>query len=86
MIVDSILLLIEGLVNILLAPLSVINIGIDFISSIPIIVSFLNVVVYVLPWDNLLPLFVLLIGLFSFRIVVALIRFIKSFIPTMGGM
>ena len=36
MIVDMILLVLQGILNILLAPLTVLNIGIDFISSIPI--------------------------------------------------
>ncbi len=34
MIVDAILLLFQGILNVLLAPLSVLNIAIDFVSSI----------------------------------------------------
>ena len=81
MIIDLFLLVIQGILNIILAPLTVINITIDFISSIPIITEFLQVAAYLLPLDNLLPLILLLIALFSFRIVVALIRTVWDLIP-----
>lgn len=35
MIVDGILLVFQGVLNILLAPLTILNIGVDLISSIP---------------------------------------------------
>lgn len=81
MIIDAILLVFQGVLEIVLSPLTVINIGIDFIASIPVIGSFVNVVAYILPWSNLFPLFVLLIALFSLRIVIAIVRFIISIIP-----
>ena len=61
MIVDGILLVFQGLVNLILAPLSVINIGVDLVSSIPYVTPFLQIVVYVLPWSNLMPLITLII-------------------------
>lgn len=83
MITNAILLVFQGVLNIILAPLAVINIGIDLIASVPVITSFINVVAYVMPWDNILPLIILIITMFGFRIVVALIRLIVEFIPFM---
>lgn len=82
MILDAILLVFQGFLNILLAPLAVINIGIDIIGSIPIVTQFLQLVAYVLPWSNLLPVFILVIGLISFRIALALIRLFLFVIGT----
>ena len=82
MITNAILLVFQGVLNVLLAPLTVINIGIDFVAGIPVIGSFINLVSYVLPWGKLMPL---IVGLFTFRIGLALVRLIKGFIPTMGG-
>ncbi|MCI8617513.1 MAG: hypothetical protein HFJ60_04635 [Clostridia bacterium] len=81
MIVDAILLLFQGILNVLLAPLSVLNIAIDFVSSIPVITSFLQVVAYVIPWSNILPLIILSIAIISFRTVFTLIRTVWNFIP-----
>lgn len=85
MITNAILLAFQGVLNVLLTPLSVFNIGVDFVSSIPIISSFIKIIAYVLPWSKLTPLISLTVGLFTFRITLALIRLVKGFIPTMGG-
>lgn len=85
MITNAILLVFQGVLNVLLTPLSVFNIGVDFVSSIPIISSFIKIIAYVLPWSKLTPLISLTVGLFTFRITLALIRLVKGFIPTMGG-
>ena len=84
MIIDAILLVFQGFLNIILSPLTVLNLGIDLVSSIPVISSFLGVVAYVLPWYNILPIITFIILMFIFRAGLALIRLIKSFIPTMG--
>lgn len=81
MITDAILLALQGVLEVILLPLTPINIVVDFVSSIPVISSFLNVVFFILPWDNLLPLILLLSLFFNFRIQVAVIRFILSIIP-----
>ena len=44
MIVDAILLLVQGVLNVLLAPLTIINIVVDFVAGIPVVGSFINVV------------------------------------------
>jgi hypothetical protein len=84
MIVDAILLLVQGVLNVLLAPLTIINIVVDFVAGIPVVGSFINVVAYVLPWAKLLPLITLIVGIFTLRIGIALVRLIKGFIPTMS--
>lgn len=85
MIVNGILLLVQGILNVLLAPLELINITIDFISSIPVVMEFLQVVAYLLPWTNIIPVINLTIGIFVFRGVLALIKLIWHFIPIVGN-
>ena len=77
MIVDAILLLVQGVLNVLLAPLTIINIAVDFVAGIPVVGSFINVVAYVLPWAKLLPLITLIVGIFTLRIGISLVRLIK---------
>ena len=81
MIVDMFLLVIQGVLNVLLLPLTVVNIGVDFIASIPVISEFLQVIAYILPWSNLLPLIGITVGLFVFRIAVSLIKTGLDVIP-----
>lgn len=83
MITDGILLVFQGLINIILSPLSIINISVDFISSITLVTQFLQIVVYILPWSNLMPLITLIITLSLFRIAVALVKLVVEFIPFM---
>lgn len=85
MIVDMILLLVQGVLEVLLLPLSAINIVIDFASSIPIVSQFLSIVAYILPWSNILPLIIIVIGIFLFRIAMAVIKAIWHFIPVIGN-
>lgn len=81
MIVDGLLLLLQGALNIILLPLSALNIGIDFVASFPIVENFIQVITYVLPWDNILPLIILVFSIFTFRIIVSLISIAKRIIP-----
>ena len=85
MIVDLILILVKGILEILLLPLTAINIVIDIASSIPVVGEFLQIVAYLLPWSNILPLIVIIIGIFVFRIAMAVIRAIWHFIPILGN-
>ena len=85
MIFDLILLVIQGVLNILLAPLSVINIGVDFLASIPAVSQFFNLIAYVLPWDNILPLIILTVAIFGFRVALAGIRSVISIATLRGG-
>jgi len=82
-IVDMVLLVLQGVLEILLLPLTAINIGVDFIASIPVITEFLQIIAYVLPWSNLLPLIILTVALFGFRIVIALVKTIWDVLPVL---
>lgn len=81
MIIDLILLVLQGFLNILLLPLTAVNMAVDLVSSIPIIAEFLQIVAYVLPWGNLLPLILIIFSLGMFKIGVALVKTIWDLIP-----
>ena len=81
MITNAILLILQGALSVILLPLTVINITIDFISSIPVFVSFLQVVAYLIPWSNILPIIVLNVGIVVFKIAVTLIKTVWAVIP-----
>lgn len=81
MILDGILLVLQGILNVILLPVTALNVGIDLISSIPIVTQFLQLIAYILPWDNLLPIFIFVIGLFVFRIGISLAKLVVHFIP-----
>ena len=81
MIVDVLLLVLQGALSILLLPLTVVNIVIDFVSGITVFVSFLQVIAYILPWSNILPLIVLTIGLIGLRIGIAIVKTIWDLLP-----
>ena len=83
MITDMILLVLQGVCNIVLAPLSVLNIGINFIDKIPVIGDFISVIAYILPWTALLPLITIVVGSFIFRIAVALVKTIWDLLPVL---
>lgn len=81
MIIDGILLVLQGILNILLAPLTVLNITIDFIGSIPVVTQFLQIVAYMIPFDNLLPLIFLVVAALLLRCGIALMKFILNALP-----
>lgn len=81
MIVDLLLLVLQGALSILLAPLIVVNVVVDFISGITVFTSFLQVIAYILPWSNILPLIVLTIGLIGLRIGIAIVKTVWDLLP-----
>ena len=81
MILDGILNILAVLFNILLAPLEVINIGIDVVSSFPIVASFIQVVAYIFPFNNLLPLLLLTIVILSFKVAIRIVITLWDLIP-----
>lgn len=81
MIVDVLLKIVTNVLNILLFPLQAIDIGINFLGNISIIKSFIGIVVYILPFNNLLPLIILTISIFTFRIIVSFIKTIWDLLP-----
>ena len=84
MIIDAILLVLKVIVEIILSPFTVLNIAIDFLGSIPVVMSFIQIVAYVLPWQNILPVIILVFAIFVFRIIVALVNLILKFVPFFG--
>ena len=85
MITDLLLLMVQGILNVLLLPLTVINIGVDLVSSIPVTTEFLQVAAYMIPWSNILPLILLVTGIFIFRAGLALVKVVWKFIPFLGN-
>ena len=81
MIVDGILLILNNVLNILLSPISIISIGVDFVASIPIFARFIQVIAYLIPWWNILPLIILTISIISLKIIISLVKTIWSLIP-----
>lgn len=81
MIINLILAIFQGIVNVLLLPLGVLNLVVDFASSFAVVQSFIKVVAYLFPWSNLLPLISFIIGMFVFRAIVALIKTIWDLLP-----
>ncbi len=81
MIVDGLLAVFKLVCDVLLAPLKVIEIGIDFLAGIPTVVSFVNIVAYIIPWSNILPIILLIVGIFGFRIIVSLLKTIWAVLP-----
>ena len=81
MITNGILLVLQGVINVILLPLSALNVVIDISSSITIVGQFLQVVAYIVPWINLLPLFIIAIAIFLFRISLAVVKLIVEFLP-----
>ena len=78
MIIGNIL---EFVLNLLLAPITVIDIGVNWLLGIEWVVDIINITAYVLPWSNILPLIFLVIAVFMFRIVIALIKTIWDLLP-----
>ncbi len=81
MITDAILNFFAVLANTILSPLSIIDVGVDLITSIPVVTKFILFVAYVIPWDNLVPLFAIVLALIGLRIGISLVKFIITFVP-----
>ena len=81
MIINLLLGVIQGIVNILLAPLSVLSFVIDVASSIAIVQNFVKVIAYLFPWQQISPLIFFVIAMFIFRAIVALIKTIWDLLP-----
>ena len=81
MIIDLLLLVLQGVVKVLLAPLNVLNFAVDFASSISVVQEFIKVVAYLFPWNQLTPLFSFVVSMLIFRGVVSLIKTIWDLLP-----
>lgn len=81
MIINLFIYVIKGIVNVLLAPLTVLDFVVDVTSKISIVQSFVKVVAYLFPWSQLSPLVVFIVSMFIFRSIVSLIKTIWDLLP-----
>lgn len=80
MIVESIFNLLFLPIEILLAPLTVINFVVDSSIFAPIL-SFLNMATYLIPIKSLMPIIIFSASLMGFRIIISLIKTIWQLLP-----
>lgn len=81
MIANAILLIFNGLLSVLLAPLQVVNITINIISSIPVLQRFVQVIAYLLPMNNLKPMIAIIISLGVISIFTGLLKALWDILP-----
>jgi len=80
MIVEGLLNVVFGLLNVLLIPLQIVDLGLSVITLEPVI-QFLNMALYLIPFKELMPIFVFFVAMMSFRVVVSLIKTIWDLLP-----
>lgn len=73
--------LLETLVNVFLVPLDIINFSVNWFLGINWVKDVVSVVSFVLPWENILPLFIGIVGVFVFRITISIIKTLWEIIP-----
>ena len=83
MIINLFIYVLQGIVNVLLAPLAVLNFGINVALKIGVVQGFIKVVAYLFPWAELSPLVSFIVAMFVFRSVVALIKTIWDLLPVL---
>lgn len=81
MIIDGLLYVISLVLDVLLSPLEVIEITVDFLGSIPFLTQFFEIIAYILPWNNLIPLFVIVIAVIGFKIIISLVKTLWDVLP-----
>lgn len=83
MIINAFLFILQGILDILLLPLTPLNWAITTGFSIGVISDFINIVAFVLPWSNILPIIIFIIAMFAFRAIIALIKTIWDLLPVL---
>ena len=81
MIFDAVLNVVFLIFKIILSPIDVINFAVDFVSSVPVVAGFINVIAYLLPWKNLIPIFTFVIGITIFKITISIIKTLWDLLP-----
>lgn len=81
MITNAILNFLTSISSGLLSPLAIVDVVVDLVTSIPVVTKFIMFVAYVIPWQNLVPLFIIVLSLIGLRIGIAIIKFVLSLIP-----
>ena len=83
MIINGFLLILQGIVNILLLPLVPLNWAITTGFSIGVISDFINIVAFILPWSNIVPIIIFIFAMFGFRLAISLIKTIWELLPVL---
>lgn len=84
MITNAFLSLFTGFLNILLAPVGVIEFGIDLVNMIPSqFYDFMKVIFYILPIQNIMPVITITVSILIFKATIALVKLIIEFVPFM---
>ena len=81
MIIEGILSVLGAFVGVLLSPLTLIPLSFNLLSSIPIVMDFIKLIIYVLPWSNLIPLLGVVFAVALFKLIIAILTTIKAIIP-----
>lgn len=81
MIVDGILSVLSIVFSVILSPLEIINVGVDVVTSIPVISNFITVIAYIFPWNNILPIILLTFLIVNFKNLVAFIMAVWRLLP-----
>ncbi|MEM0174284.1 MAG: hypothetical protein QXI16_07250 [Sulfolobaceae archaeon] len=80
MVVEGLMSVVFGIVNLLLMPLNIVNLIVDSSAFTPIL-EFINMALYLIPFRQLMPIFSFFVGLMMFRIVIAFIKTIWDLLP-----
>ncbi len=80
MIFDGVLGVLKAVLVFTLSPLTVVNISVDWFTSFDSIQEFFTVISYLLPWDNLSRLFVIVFAIISFKIVISIVKTFRAII------
>lgn len=80
MIVESLLGVVFGMINFLLLPLQIVDFALDVVELEPVI-QFVNMALYLIPFNRLMPIFIFFISMMSFRIIISLIKTIWDVEP-----
>lgn len=82
MVTEGILTVVFGIVNIILMPLNVVNLVADGLSFAPI-TQFIGMALYLIPFKELMPIFVFFVSVMLFRIAIAIIKTIWDLLPVL---
>jgi len=80
MIVESLLSVVFGLINFILLPLQIVDFALDLVALEPVI-QFINMALYLIPFRELMPIFIFFMSMMTFRVVVSLIKTIWDLLP-----
>jgi hypothetical protein len=80
MIVDGLLSVVFGLIQILLIPLELAEFAVTLATFDPV-AQYFRMALYLIPFAELMPIFTFFIGMMAFRIIVSLIKTIWNLLP-----